>query len=77
MPLALISRRLDTAWYLGVVDPYRLAVGVPHKLADLLRKVRAALCHGDEDTADFQIGIQLALHLADRTEKLFQALDGK
>ena len=34
---------LDTARYLCVIHSYRLAVGIPHKLADLLREVRAAV----------------------------------
>ena len=33
---------LDTARYLCVIHSYRLAIGIPHKLADLLREVRAA-----------------------------------
>ena len=34
--------RLDAARYLCVIHSYRLAVGIPHKLADLLREVRPA-----------------------------------
>ena len=53
------------------------AVGVAEQGGNLLCVVRAVVHHRQQDTVDFQFGIDLPPHLGDGLQKLFQALCGK
>ena len=53
------------------------AICVPQQGADFFCIVGAVVHHGEQNTANFQLGIDLSPHLVYRLQKLFQALCGE
>ena len=62
----------------GLVEHLDLAaVGTPNQVVDLLSVVGAAVGHGQQDTLDFQVRVDLPMDFLHRLQKLFQTLCGQ
>ena len=53
------------------------AVCTPNQVVDLLPVVGAIVCHGQQDTLNFQLGVDLPSDFLDGLQKLFQAFCGQ
>ena len=54
-----------------------LSVCLPDQRVDLSAIVGAVICHRQQDTFDFQLWVDLPMHLVDGLQKLFQTFRGK
>ena len=54
-----------------------LSVCLPDQRVDLSAIVGAVICHRQQDTFDFQLWIDLPMHLVDGLQKLFQTFRGR
>ena len=76
-PFGADLRSPDRTGNLGIEHLDMPAVGITDQGRNLFGVIRPAVHHGQQDTLDPQLRIDLPLHLIDRLEQLFQPLCGK